>query len=113
MSRRTEYRVRWQREDRSPSYRIYQSFEAATRKVDAIVATEEVKHAVPRLASLPDLVEPPVIQTRRVGDWEDGERGYEPSEIRVREAAGTIRWQNGVNDTVAPVDDLDLDVVPF
>lgn len=78
MSQRTEFRVVWTREGRRQSTRIYQGWSSACRKAQGILALEAVK-AETRFETMPDLVEPPVIQQRTVGDWEQNPY-YEPSE---------------------------------
>lgn len=71
-----EFRVRWQREGRQPSYRIYQTWDAACRKVCGIKALEQFKDDTSRFATLPNLTGPPTLQVREVGAWQDHD--YQP-----------------------------------
>jgi hypothetical protein len=64
-----EYRVKWRREGRQHTYRIYQTWNAAYRKAQGILALEDVKDGT-SLASLPALAEPPSIEERPCGGWE-------------------------------------------
>lgn len=63
-----EYRLRWRRQERGRTYRIYQTREAAHRKARGILALEAVKHET-SMSDMPDLAEPPVIEEREVGAW--------------------------------------------
>ena len=63
-----EYRVQWRREGRKRTTRIYQTWSAAYRKAQGILALEDVK-ADTSLATLPALAEPPVIEERRCAAW--------------------------------------------
>lgn len=65
-----EYRLKWRREGRPWSYRIYQTLEAAHRKARGIVALEQVKDETTTMDNMPDLVEAPVLEIRQVGPWE-------------------------------------------
>lgn len=83
-----EFRVRWQREGRNPSYRIYQDWNAACQKVQGLQAMDSIKAETERFADMPDLVSVE-LQVREVGAW--GCHAYQPkvneSAIeRVREA---------------------------
>lgn len=64
-----EFRVRWQREGRQPSHRIYQTWESACRRVRTVQAVDAIKADFQRLASMPDLTGPPELQVREVGEW--------------------------------------------
>jgi hypothetical protein len=98
----TEYRVRWQREGRSPTTRIYQTEAAALRKIDGILALDALKGDSKRWDDMPDLVGSPELQMRVVGDWVATEHGQDaPSEHAL---AGIAVWA-GVND-----DDSDFGV---
>ena len=90
-----EYRVRWQREGREPAYRIYQSWEAACRRVRSLMAMDEVKKDAERFADMPDLVGPPELQVREVGEW--GTHDYQPkaSEFDVKGVREAIYWRYG------------------
>lgn len=68
-----EYRVVWTRAGRRESRRIYQTHTSAVRKAQAVLAMERIKGDIPSLADMPDLVEPPVVQARPVGEWEPDE----------------------------------------
>jgi hypothetical protein len=63
-----EYRLGWQREGRRPVKQIFQTEKAALEKADRILALEEVK-ANTQFADMPDLVSPPVVESRQVGEW--------------------------------------------
>lgn len=78
-----EYRVVWRRAERRRSTRIYQGRDAAYRKAQGILAVERIKDEFDGLASMPELVEPPVIQTRTVGEWEDWHTPDAPTEWTV------------------------------
>lgn len=65
-----EYRVTWRREGRKRTTKIFQTWDAACRKQRGILVLEEVK-AETSLETMPDLAEPPVIQSREVGTWEE------------------------------------------
>lgn len=85
-----EFRVRWQREGRAPTYRIYQSWEAACRKVRAVAALEAVKGDFPQYDGMEDLIGPPMLQAREVGVWAPHDHQPDPSdydEQRMREHA--------------------------
>lgn len=94
MSALTEYRVRWQREGRNASYRIYQAEAAARRKIDAILALEEVKGDTRHWEDMPDLVGAPELQVRDVGEWTNAQAQEVPSESAL---AGVTAWA-GAND---------------
>lgn len=80
-----EYRVRWQREGRRITGRIYQTEKAALHKAEGIAALEEVKGDT-RFEDMPDLVGPPVIEARLVGEWTPvTDQANEPTD-RAREA---------------------------
>jgi hypothetical protein len=91
-----EFRVRWQREGRSPTSRIYQTETAARRKIDSILALEEIKGDTRQWADMPDLVGPPELQVRDVSEWRAAEPSAQdaPSEAAL---AGVAQWA-GVND---------------
>lgn len=92
----TEYRVRWQREGHGMATKIYQTEAAARRKIDAILALEEIKGATRHWEDMPDLIRTPVLQVRVVGDWGAAEPGAQetPSEDARK---GVADWA-GVND---------------
>jgi hypothetical protein len=91
MSGPVEYRVRWQREGRQRTARIYQSADAAHRKALGIMALERGKEGT-RFDAMPDLVYGPVIEVRAVDSWETAK--YQPPPPteglveRMREWAG-------------------------
>jgi hypothetical protein len=99
-----EFRVRWQREGCSPSYRIYQTEQAARHKIDSILALEEIKADTVRWDDMPDLVEGPVLQVRDVCEWRLAEPGaqVEPSSMA---RLGVAEWA-GINDH--PSDDWEV-----
>lgn len=63
-----EYRLRWRREGRERTTRIYQTRKAAERKARGILALEEIKDDT-SMAEMPDLVELPTLEERVVGAW--------------------------------------------
>lgn len=91
-----EFRVRWRREGRAPTSRIYQTEAAARRKVDSILALEEIKGDTRHWEDMPDLVGAPELQARDVSDWRAAEPGAQeaPSEAAM---VGVAEWA-GVND---------------
>jgi hypothetical protein len=64
-----EFRVRWQRDGRQPTYRIFQSWDAACRKVRGLRALEDVKADFAQYDDMADLVAAPELQVREVGEW--------------------------------------------
>lgn len=70
--RSTEYRLKWRREGRQWSYRIYQTWSAAYRKAQGILALEDVKDDT-TMAEMPNLAEGPIIEERAVAAWEPSE----------------------------------------
>jgi hypothetical protein len=90
----TEYRLKWRRDGRQWSYRIYQTWSAAYRKAQGIVALEEIKDDT-KLADMPSLVEGPVIEERAVAAWE-------PSELHM---VVTDATRNSMRAYFAPDDD--------
>lgn len=71
-----EFRVTWRREGRQRTTKIFQTWEAACRKVRGILALEDVKEQT-SMATMPDLAERPVVQSREVGPW--SEYPFQPS----------------------------------
>lgn len=64
-----EYRVRWWRAGRQGgASAIFQTLDAAQRKADRLLALDAVK-ADTRFADMPDLLRPPVVESRPVGPW--------------------------------------------
>lgn len=84
MSQRVEFRVRWKREGRQRSYRIYQSWDSAYRKAQGVLALEAVKEHT-TFDGMPDLEERPVIEQRPVGNWDDGSEVQDPSDYLKRD----------------------------
>lgn len=64
-----EFRVRWQREGRNPTFRIYQDWNAACRKARSVQAMDDIKGETERFEEMPDLAGPPELQVREVGAW--------------------------------------------
>lgn len=81
---RFEYRVRWQREGRHPHHRIFQSWDAACRKVRALIALDKIKGEFTIYDDMEDLVGPPTLQVREVGEWRD--HLYQPQACGIDEA---------------------------
>lgn len=62
-----EYRLRWRREGRSSTGKIYQTERAAREKMDRLLALDEVKGDT-RFEDMPDLAEIR-LEIREVGPW--------------------------------------------
>lgn len=84
-----EYRVRWRRDGRQVTTRIYQRSEAAWRKCKWIAALEAVRERT-HLADMPAIVEGPTVQVREVGQWTDNE--VQPAEPTEAECADAVEW---------------------
>jgi hypothetical protein len=80
-----EYRVRWRREGRQRTTKIFQTWDAACRKVRGILALEDVK-AETNMATMPDLAEKPVVEAREVGVWV--EHPVQPGDPTERDREG-------------------------
>lgn len=65
-----EYRLRWQRLGRGARWQIFQSEKGCYDKADRLLALDEVKGDIPRFEDMPDLLGPPTIEVREVGEWE-------------------------------------------
>lgn len=68
-----EYRLTWEREGRRPTRKIYQHEGRARAKAERILALELVKDGT-RFADMPDLVAPPVLESREVSEWTPDEQ---------------------------------------
>lgn len=90
-----EFRVRWQREGRQPAFQIYQSWEAACRKVRSIMAMDEVKRDTERFADMPDLVGPPELQVREVGAWAAHDYQPKATEFDVKGVREHVYYRYG------------------
>jgi hypothetical protein len=94
-----EYRVVWQREGRQRTTRIYQTEQAARRKIDGILALEEIKSDNSQWEDMPDLVAVPVLEVREVGEWTD--HAEQPADAPTDDAREGVRLWAG------PYDDRD------
>lgn len=102
MSQRVEFRVIWKREGRRQSTRIYQSWDAAYKKAQGVLALEAVK-AETEFAAMPDLEQRPVIETRPVGDWSENEfQVTEPSDYLKRSMRELYPAERSESDVVLP-----------
>lgn len=114
----SEYRLRWKREGRDWAYRIYQTEAAARRKVDGILALEEIKGDTTQWENLPDLNGEPELQVRKVGEWgpADGPLNA-PSDVTRRRVAEWAGVNQGYPAGVAPLGDprdaSDPEDIPF
>lgn len=104
---RMEYRVRWKREGRQQSTRIYQKHGSAWHKARGILALEAVKGDT-SFHAMPDLEERPVIEGRPVGDWEPDE--YQPGEPGALEKQAMLEWAEYTNPKNPDPEGVD---VPF
>ncbi len=93
-----EYRVRWQREGRNPTYRIYQHGDTACRKVRGLLALEIIKAKTERYADMGDLVGPPELQVREVGEWHANEYQPTASEFDVNNMGEWAWWTGGAHE---------------
>lgn len=115
----SEYRLRWKREGRGWAYRIYQTEAAARRKVDGILALEEIKGDTTQWENLPDLNGEPELQVREVGEWGPADRplGALSNDTRKRVAAWagvTIGYEGRASDPEGgPWDATDPEDIPF
>jgi hypothetical protein len=91
-----EFRVRWEREDRQPTYRIFQSWSAACRKMTAVAALNDVKGEFSKYEDMPDLVGPPEMQVREVSEWR--RHDYQPGaqDCHRESMRDHCRWQEPV-----------------
>src|SRR3954447_26383043 len=105
---RLEFRVRWQREGRPPSYRVYQTWDAACRKVRGIKALEVIKDAT-RFENMPPLAGPPELQVREVGAWRRHDYQPKASEYDVKSMG---QWADYTDPTPRPLTSEDAGV-PF
>lgn len=94
MTQRNEFRVRWKREGRQQTTRIYQSGKAAHRKAQGILGLEAVK-ADTSFHAMPDLEIAPVIEMRPVGDWEPTE--YQVAEVSEGTKMSMADWAEYVH----------------
>lgn len=85
-----EYRTRWRREGGRISTHITQRHASARRKAIAVLALERLRPEIHGLQLFPALVEPPVIQRREVGEWEDFD--HERVEVTDRKLAEMREW---------------------
>jgi hypothetical protein len=95
-----EYRVRWRRNGQSRSTtRILQRWDSAVKKARTIRALEAVRDET-RFRTMEDLVEGPVIEQRKVGEWipAPGVVLGEPSDM---DRASILEWA-GPKEIVIP-----------
>lgn len=86
-----EYRVRWEREGRTPKHRIYQSWPAARQKYLSIKAFDSLKADYPRIAETPDLVSVE-MQSREVAAWSTHDEQPEVTEDTIRSIRDHYGW---------------------
>ena len=100
-----EFRVTWRREGRKRSTRVYQTWEAAVRKVRGIKALEAIKDGT-AMADMPDLVDQPVLEVRQVGEWQRHDYQPEASEYDRQSMEGWagMRWPSTSRIPVEPAD---------
>lgn len=89
MSARLEFRVKWKREGRKSTTAIYQTAPPALQKADRLMALDAVK-ADTKFADMPDLVAPPTIEQREVGEWEQA--GFQLAEPTDEACASMEEW---------------------
>ena len=92
-SKHFEYRVKWQREGRSPTSKIIQTEAGARAKIDRLLALDEVKGDSRTFEDMPDLVGVPTLEVREVGSWQEHP---EPPAVEPSDAArkGMSVWAN-------------------
>lgn len=101
-----EFRIRWQREGRQPTYRIYQSWGAACKKLTGISALEDVKAEFSQYDDMPNLVSAPEVQVREVGEWRRHDYQPQAQECHRRNMRDHASWH-------APVAPETREDVPF
>jgi hypothetical protein len=98
-----EFRVRWQREGRRATIRIYQTWNPACRKVRGLLALEDIKCDFSRYDDMPDLVGPPVLEVREVGEWCPSEYQPQASDYDRLGMRDHARWHEPAEpDTEVP-----------
>lgn len=94
-----EYRLRWRREGRQASTRIYQTERAALRKADGILALETLREGSRWLEDMPLLTEKPIVEAREVAPWHAlPEQLTEPTGTARDGMAEWLRWQEPDDD---------------
>ena len=86
---RLEYRVRWRRDGRQGASSIYQTEQPARQKADRLMALDAVKQGT-KFEDMPDLVAPPTIEVRTVGEW--AASIVQPSEPSDEACASMEEW---------------------